>query len=296
MKEFLKKFIPAFLLGSYHYWLGRLGALIYGFPSEKLIVIGVTGTNGKTTVVNLIGRILETAGEKVAFTSTSSFGLNQKRWLNPLKMTMPGRFFLQRFLHQAVVNGCRYAVIESSSEGVLQFRHYSIHYDVMVFTNLAPEHLERHGGFQNYKAAKLRYFEMLEQSPHKKLGEKSIPKVIVVNAESKYAKDFLNFQVDQKWAFSFYQTNVRPLPDCREIRAENIGLTINETRFTIEGRKFRTPLMGPFNLENALAAIAACQSQGVSLEICQKALRNLEQIPGRLELIREGQEFEVLVD
>ncbi|TSA44761.1 UDP-N-acetylmuramyl-tripeptide synthetase [bacterium] len=296
MKDFLKQFIPAPLLKVYHYFLSYLAAVIYGFPSEKLIVIGVTGTNGKSTVVNLIGAILEEAGFKVALTSTINFKLAAQENLNSLKMTMPGRFFLQRFLRQAVGNGCQYAVVECSSEGVLQYRHTNIHYDVLVFTNLAPEHIERHGGFENYKSAKLDYFVLLEKLPPKVIRGKTISKAIVVNAESKYAEEFLNFKVDQKFAFSFSAKAVKNLPGAQIISPERIDLSPAATTFFLHHAKFTTPLLGLFNVENALAAVACALSLGVSLETSQKALAHLKQIPGRLEFIREGQNFDILID
>src|SRR6185436_14591181 len=158
IKNLIKKFIPKSLLSAYHLTLAHLANFIYGSPSKKLIVIGVTGTNGKSTTVNLIGKILEQAGHKVASTSTVSFKIAGQEYANKIKMTMPGRFFLQRLMSQAVAAGCKFVIIESSSEGILQHRQIGIAYDCMVFTNLTPEHLEAHGGFENYKKAKLTYF------------------------------------------------------------------------------------------------------------------------------------------
>ncbi len=135
---------------------------MYGFPSRKLTVIGVTGTNGKTTTVNLTAKILEEGGYKVASASSIKFKINDKEWENKLKMTMPGRFYLQKFLRQAIQAGCKYAILEITSEGVVQYRHRFIHFDVAVFTNLSPEHIERHGSFENYRAAKGRFFKAVQ--------------------------------------------------------------------------------------------------------------------------------------
>lgn len=266
----LKKILPAKVLDFYHRALSSLAAFYYGHPSEKLIVIGVTGTNGKSTVVHLIAKILETAGFKTGATSTISFKIGEKEQLNHLKMTMPGRFWLQKFLDQMKRAGCQYAVIESSSEGILQYRHLNIHYDVMVFTNLTPEHLERHGGFENYKKAKLAYFQHLQQLPHKIIAGKIVPKTIVVNLDSPFAKEFLDFSVDQKITFS----------------AKNDSAKISGF----------LSLAGKVNIENALAAMAVAQSQGIEWSICQKALSTIKFIPGRFELIEEGQNFRVMVD
>ena len=146
----LKKFIPSFALQWYHLTLAMSAAVLYRFPSKKLIVIGVTGTNGKSSTVALIAKILETAGHRVGATSTVSFKIADKEWLNDKKMTMLGRFALQKMLRQMVDAGCQYAVIETSSQGIAQYRHVGIEYDVAVFTNLTPEHIEAHGGFCGY--------------------------------------------------------------------------------------------------------------------------------------------------
>ena len=167
-----------------------------------MVVIGVTGTNGKTTVVNLIARILEEAGEKVGLTSTVNFRVAGEDRLNDMKMTMPGRFFLQKMLHRMAEAGCRFAVIETSSQGLEQHRHLGIEYDVAVCTNLTPEHIEAHGGFANYKAAKLKLFRHLTRSRRKSLPMRGdVKKVAVANLESAYAREFLDAPADKHYGF-----------------------------------------------------------------------------------------------
>ena len=155
-KKIFKAFQPI-----YHYLMAWLAALIYGFPSEKLIVIGVTGTTGKTTSTYLIAKTLENAGLKVGFTSTAMFHNGKKEWLNDKKMTMVGRLFTQKMLRDMVKNGCQYAIVETTSEGVVQYRHRFINYDWLVFTGLYPEHIESHGSFQKYNEAKGQLFAHL---------------------------------------------------------------------------------------------------------------------------------------
>src|SRR3989344_5816817 len=133
IKFLVKKFIPHFLLDFYHYLWALMGALVFWFPSRKLIVIGVTGTSGKSTTVDFITRILEKNGNSVAFNSSIRFKMGNKEWPNELKMGMPGRFFMQKFLRQAVNEKCNYAVLEVTSEGIKQFRHKFINFDVVVF-------------------------------------------------------------------------------------------------------------------------------------------------------------------
>ena len=203
----IKKLIPAPLLSAYHRSLALAADYYYGRPSERLIVIGVTGTNGKTTTVSLIAGILEAAGYKTGAASTAIFKVAEKEWLNDKKMTMLGRFRLQKLLRQMADAGCRYAVVETSSQGIEQSRHLGIHYDACVFTNLTPEHLEAHGGFANYKNAKLKLFRHLESLPPKMLAGKNIPKVIIANGDDQYAEEFLNFKADKKIV---YQVQTSP--------------------------------------------------------------------------------------
>ena len=129
LKNSLEKFIPSFLLSWYHFLLAFFGALIYGFPSRKLKVIGVTGTGGKSTVVEFCQQILKEAGYNVASISSISFKIKDRQWPNTLKMTMPGRLKLQRFLRQALNAGCSYAILEVTSEGILQHRQKFIDFD-----------------------------------------------------------------------------------------------------------------------------------------------------------------------
>lgn len=300
----IKKIIPAGLLSQYHKSLALLADVVYGRPSEKMVVIGVTGTNGKSTTVSLIAKILEEAGYKVGATSTAIFKIADKEWLNDKKMTMLGRFQLQKLLSQMVRAGCRYAVVETSSQGIDQFRHLGIHYDVCVFTNLTPEHLEAHGGFANYKNAKLKLFKKLETEDNKKLAGKVIAKAIIANGDDQHAAEFLDFEADDKIVYGLNDNDLaepethfacRP-SGCLMLAAVNVRLSASGTNFAISGIEFNTELFGRFNVYNCLAAIATAQSQGISLQICKSALEKIAGVPGRMEFIEAGQKFKVLID
>lgn len=182
MKNLLKKIIPKSCLFFYHKLLAILAAYAYNFPSRKMVVIGVTGTNGKTTVCNMIAKILEEAGYKVGLTTTANFKIGEKEWINATKQTMQGRFKLQKLLHRMAEAGCKYAIIETSSEGIAQSRHWGISYDVAVFTNLTPEHIESHGSFEKYKEAKGKLFKSLKQK-NARTEKKENKKVSIVNLD-----------------------------------------------------------------------------------------------------------------
>ena len=165
IKSFLKWLLPDWIFEKiYHavFW-PVLGVILYRNPSRKIKIIGVTGTNGKTTVVHLATHILESAGFNVASLSSLRFKIGHAEWKNILKMTMPGRLKMQKFLRQAVNARCDYLVMEVTSEGIKQNRHRFINFDTVVFTNLTPEHIESHGSFEKYKENKGKLFAL----PHR---------------------------------------------------------------------------------------------------------------------------------
>ena len=261
LKDIIKEVIPSFLLDWYYLAQPFFGAVFYGFPAKHTKVIGVTGTNGKSTVVLMIIKILEEAGFKMASISSINFKIGDKEWINPLKMTMPGRFKIQKFLRQAVDAGCQYAVLEVTSEGIKQRRHRFIDFNTAVFTNLSPEHIERHGSFEKYKEAKGELFQACKN-------------IHVINRDDENFDYFWNFPAEKK---ATYQ--------------------VKDSQITIEGcpTPLNLKLVGDFNLYNAAAAIAVGLSQGIDLEICKKAVEAIESIPGRMEIVIK-EPLKVIVD
>ena len=281
MKNLLKKITPDFLLNWYHFGWALLGAVIYRFPSKRLKVIGVTGTNGKSTVVFLISQILEEVGYSVASLSSIQFKIKNNVWLNDLKMTMPGRLRIQKFLRQAVQAGCQYAVLEVTSEGIKQNRHQFIEFETALLTNLTAEHLESHGGFDNYRKAKGELFQKVV------LQGKTI-----VNLEDPAAGYFLQFSAKEKWGYSL---NHKDIPEIKIVQAENCQLNQTGVSFSVKGINFNLNLLGEFNIANALAAIALGLAEKIPLAKIKLALEKVKGLPGRLEIvIREP--FTVIVD
>lgn len=251
----------------YHFLLAYLGSVIYKHPSKDLIVIAVTGTKGKSTVTELITAILEKNGNKVASLSTIQFKIGDSIRRNLFKMTLPGRFFLQKFLRDAVYAGCTHAIIEMTSEGARQFRHRFIEMDALVFTNLTPEHIESHGSFEKYKAAKLLIAKQLEDSAKQ-------PRFIVANADDEHGKDFLAIKVEEKLPYSLSQLKLYTL------HKDGVSLIVQDGD---EERMIRVPLVGLFNVYNALAAITLTRALGVPFQTIEDALRDLAPIKGRVE-------------
>ena len=259
MKDLIKNFIPEPVLSLYHFILAFLGVMIYRFPSRQLKVIGVTGTNGKTTTAEMISKILEEAGYRTAVMNSIRFKIGDEEEPNMLKMTMPGRFQIQKFLRQAVASGCQYAILEVTSEGIKQHRHRFINFGTAVFTNLTPEHIEAHGSFENYQAAKGKLFQATKN-------------IHIINIDDENANYFLQFPAAKKLTY---------------------GLTKGDVN--TQNTQFKLNLIGEFNIYNALAAICAGLSQGIDLGTCQRAIEKVEGIPGRMEEVI-SQPFKVFVD
>lgn len=327
MLEKIKKLLPHKLFKAlqpiYHYVIAFLAALVYRFPSRKMIVIGVTGTAGKTSTVYLISKTLSAAGCKTGFTSTAVFSDGDKEVLNDKKMTMPGRFFIQRSLHRMTKNGCRYAIIETTSEGIKQFRHRFINYDVLVFTGLYPEHIESHGNFDNYKKAKGKLFKHLKHcstkyindnrevikplSNLKKLDLKRVLKTIIVNGDDEHSSYFLNFWSEAKIACSFNSeikeedfikglSSEAMVKDFVLIKGSDISQHQDGTSFQIGDLLINLKLLGAFNALNASLAYAIGLNQDFDNLKIKEGLENVTSLAGKLELVRAGQEFIALVD
>lgn len=290
MKSLIRRLLPESIVSLYHLVLAELAAFWYGHPSEKLVVIGVTGTNGKSTTTQFIGRMLEHAGHRVGWTGTASFKVGDREWANDKKMTMLGRFQTQRLLRDMVRAGCTHAIVETSSQGLAQHRHVGINYDVAVFTNLTPEHIEAHGGFENYKKAKGKLFAALAKGRRKDGREK----IAVANIDDPHAGYFLSFGADKKYGFGIDSASA--LPAVIPVVAKNLRMDAGGSAFDLDGREFRLKPVGRFNVYNGLAAIATCRALGISWDVARDAAGRLESVPGRLEAVGEGQPFSVIVD
>ncbi len=250
-----------FLKDIYHYLLAWAGNIIYGFPSKKLFVIGVTGTKGKTTTVELINAVLEAAGKKTAIISSLRFKVGKENWKNTTSMTMPGRFFIQRLLKKAVKAGCGYAIVEVTSQGILQHRHRFIDWDAAMILNLHPEHIEAHGSFENYRDAKLKFFNDIIRC------SKKPRKTFFINEEDRYKNYFIN-AINNSGEIRYFS------------RDSFIKNQLNNGRVSIGDW-----LASNFNLENAAAASAFTESQGIGWSVIKKAFQNFKGVPGRMEII-----------
>ena len=276
MKESLRAFVPPRFIRVYHFWIALLSAFLYGFPSNKLLVIAVTGTKGKSSTTEMVNAIFEEAGYKTALMNSIRFKINDDSRPNELRMSMPGRFFIQNFLGKAAGTGCTVAILEMTSEGARQFRHRGIALDALIFTNLAPEHIESHGSVEAYAAAKFEIGRQLLRS-HKR------PRIMVANADDNESSRYLTLPVEVALPFSL-QGNTPFESD------EHGG------HFHFDEMEIAIHLPGDFSLKNALAAATLARAFAIKTPVIARALAKLERIPGRAERIEAGQQYAVVVD
>lgn len=278
-KALIRTLVPtpiiARLLSVYHFLLAALAAAFYGYPSKFILVVGVTGTKGKTTVTEMVNAILEEAGYTTALMNSIRFKVAGEVERNTSRMSMPGRFFIQRFLSDAVRAGCTAAVLEMTSEGARQHRHRFVHMNALIFTNLAPEHIESHGSLEAYANAKYMIGEQLARS-------KKTPRMIVANAEDKESTRYLTLPVEYALPFS--------------LSAERFSADENGGNFMFEGTRIAIDLPGRFSLQNALAAATFARALGIRPDVIARALAKIKVVPGRAERIDAGQHFTVVVD
>jgi len=295
MKRWIRKIVPKPALFAYHFFLAFFGALLYGFPSRKLIVIGVTGTSGKSSTIFFLKQIFEQMGKRVCTLSTIEFSLPSQTRLNDKKMTMLGRFFIQKFLRQALRERCEVALIETTSEGVVQHRHRFINYDIAVLTNLYPEHIESHGGFENYKNAKKTFFEYAASLPHKKINGAAVQKGSVVNAAVPQADEFLDIAFDRRALFARNDEELfvefARLADAELILGKDVFEDARGVHFDVNRRHADMPIYGEHNVSNVLAGMAVCRLLGIKTKTIVPLLAHIAPPPGRIERIPEADPF-----
>ncbi|MFA5211014.1 MAG: UDP-N-acetylmuramyl-tripeptide synthetase [Patescibacteria group bacterium] len=280
----IKKMIPKKIKNFYHFLWAWFGFFIYRNPAKDIFVIGVTGTSGKSSSVYFLRLILENLGFKVGALSTIEFYIDGVQKDNDQKMTMLGKTQIQKYLKEMVKKKCDFAIIEVSSEGVVQNRHKFINFDTILLTNLYPEHLEAHGGFENYKNAKIKFFKDVANSKRKILNGKKINKIAIVNSDFKYFEEFLNFNFENKIEFS----------------SKNVETKIikNGMEFVYENKKYQANIFGEYNVANLLGIIKILENLKIDKEKIIEAISKIKSVPGRIEFISEAEKygFAVIVD
>jgi len=268
--------------------LAQLCAAWYGFPSRRLRVIGVTGTDGKTTTTTLIHSILSAAGEQAGMVSTVAAVIGDRHSDTGLHTTTPDAPDVQAYLAEMVARGCTYAVLEATSHGLHQKRVDACDFDVAVITNITHEHLDYHGTFENYREAKATLFRMLSSAAHKP----GLPKIAVLNADDPSYAYLRAIPADRYLSYG--------IDNQADVTAHNIIEGEQGQHFfavTPAGQfEITTPLPGRYNVANALAAISVGVGLGLPIPAIQRGVAAVSTIMGRMERIDEGQDFTAIVD
>lgn len=265
--------------------IGPLAAAWHDYPSRELVVIGVTGTDGKTTTCHLLHSILKRVGNvKAGYISTISADFGDETVATGLHVTTPGAPQVQAYLARMVAAGLTHCVLEMTSHGLAQNRLNGVDIDVAVLTNVMHEHLDYHGNWEAYRDAKAIMFKMLSESWRKP----GIPKLAVINADDDSASYFGTFAADRLQSYG-----VRAPAD---YRAADLSFQPNSTTFWVQGQRLETGMLGEFNVSNALAAIVAARGLDVSWSDIRAGIAAVELLSGRMERIDEGQDFIAMVD
>ncbi len=274
-----------------------LAAAFYGNPGRKLTVIGVTGTDGKTTTCNLIYQILLAAGFKTGLISTVNAIIGDEILDTGFHVTTPDAPDVQKYLAQMLTAELTHVVIETTSHGWAQYRVDACEFDIGVVTNITHEHLDQHGSFENYRAAKARLFLSLDKTLPKSHGN---PRLTILNRDDS-SYDYLS-GISSEPMVSY------GLDLTANIRAESVEYSPQGIRFIAIGRgtiksrfedfqvKVASPLVGRFNVSNCLAALAVAHGLGISPEAAARGISVMPGVPGRMERIDLGQQFSAIVD
>jgi len=265
--------------------LARLAAAFYSNPSKQLRMIGVTGTNGKTTTTYLIKHLLERAGQRTGLIGTVSYEIGER--VLPASRTTPESLDLQSILAQCVEAGCANVVMEVSSHALELERVDGIGFRVAIFTNLTQDHLDFHRGMKEYFEAKARLFAGLRDGEPKS-------RTAIINVDDAYGQQLIA-RFGRDLSIVTFGMGARA-----DLRASNFKIEPTGTSYQldIKGKSFlvRLPLIGRFNIYNSLAALAAIQALGLDVRAAVLALARAPQVPGRLEAVPARRQFQVFVD
>lgn len=282
--------VPYIRVGNARQSLAHLAAAFYRYPARKLTMIGLTGTDGKTTTCNLLYQILLAAGFKTGMISTVNAVIGNEVLDTGFHVTTPDAPDVQRYLAKMVEAGLTHVILETTSHGWAQYRIDACEFDLGIVTNITHEHLDYHGSYENYRAAKARLFTSLAETRPKLCGNICLG---ILNRD------------DQSYPYLADVTKVRQscyglLPDS-DVCAEEIVYTPGGIRFAASGSDFRvavcSPLAGAFNVSNCLAALtAAVVGLGIDPQVAAEGIASLPGVPGRMERIDLGQNFTAIVD
>lgn len=277
--------VPYVQVQDGHLVTGRLAASFYDFPSRDLVVIGVTGTDGKTTTIHLLQSVLKRATNgRTGYISTIGADFGDHEAETGLHVTTPAAHEVQAYLAQMRDAGLTHVLLEMTSHGLDQGRLAGVDIDGAILTNITHEHLDYHGTFENYRYAKSIMFRMLAEAQI----QAQVPKFSVLNADDPSFEYFAAIPADRVVSYG--------ITNNADVRAQDIQFGPDGTAFMVGEQRFHLQLLGAFNVQNALAVIGACRVLRVDDAIIREGLAAVEGISGRMQSIDEGQDFLALVD
>ena len=284
--------VPLVVVADGRQALAYLAAAWYGFPSHQLTVVGVTGTDGKTTTCNLLHSILTSAGRRAGLVTTVNAIIGERKIDTGLHTTTPDAPAMQRYLAEMAAAGMEIAVLEVTSHGLQQHRVTACDFDVAVVTNITHEHLDIHGSLEAYQQAKARLFRHLSDG----LRKRGVPKVAVLNAGDDSYRYLRPIAADRQVIYGLEGA----VASGANLVATRIERSASVTRFVVRSDlgefELRTVLAGDYNISNILAAAGAALALGVPVEAIQQGVWGVEGIVGRMERVDEGQPYTAIVD
>jgi len=287
MKDYLRTILPPSFILWTHYVRGWVAAAIYGYPGRKLKIIGVTGTNGKTTTCNMIARILEKASYRVGLATTINFKVDKEEWVNKTKMTTVSPFALQKFLKQCLDAGCHWVVIETTSHAIAQHRNFGINYQIAILTNITHDHLDYHKTFDEYRDTKAKLFSTGNT-------------INILNGDDKSIAHFLKLPSKDIVVYGTESPEGGRVGGRPDVLGKKIILESTGSMFTVVTPNSQIAinlrLPGKFNIYNTLAALSVAYILKIHLDVAKQALEGIDNVPGRMEKVEMGQSFAVIID
>lgn len=273
MDEWPYRHVPYMRVADARRALAEISCAYFNDPSSRMEMYGVTGTNGKTTITYMLRAILRAAGQLPGMVGTIQYEIGER--VIPAHRTTPEAPDLQAMLENMERAGCDSVVMEVSSHALDQKRVWGIDYDVAIFSNLTRDHLDYHGSMEEYFKAKARLFACLGVMKKESVG--------VVNADDPWGQRIL-MQCIQAGMYSY------GLVADADVCGRDVSLDATGSAFTVDSpwgqTRIKLPMLGAYNISNALAALTACAARGIPLDVIKHALENMAPVPGRLEPVK----------
>lgn len=284
-----RRILPAWVFQLQHYLEARIAQVLYRNPSKSMFTIGIVGSKGKTTTANILWGILNDAKNPAGLIGTSDIQIADETIKNHWHKTMPGRWYTQQLLSKMKAAGCKYVILEVPSEAQQNWRHIGINFDLIIFTNVTNEILAIHkNSLELLHIHNKRLLKNLHKLKKKKLEDKKIPKTVIANKDSEFFDQYANLKADKHLSYS--------IDSASDFKPSDVKSGLTGSTFKLLGQNFKLNVPGSINVSNATAAIATASTIGQSPKHISDKLADYKGVPGRMNLIDQGQPFTVIID